>query len=204
MQVARLRIDEEQAGHQFATRLALLHQVQGGDAVARIPGRVQLVQAQDAAVLYMGRAATVWVPTLAEYTAQQSATVLRVLGDGAIWVDDRTGLAVSRNMQDYVRTRSQSEIKDAEEEMASLSDTMGKPFAKALEAVARQNADIQKHILDAETPVLPVKTMAARVEATRLSLAEVGRRMNRSEEAARKLWSRAILRLQQELEGPSG
>jgi RNA polymerase sigma-70 factor (ECF subfamily) len=34
-----------------------------------------------------------------------------------------------------------------------------------------------------------------------LTLAEVGRRMNRSEEAARKLWSRAIARLQQELDG---
>ena len=36
-----------------------------------------------------------------------------------------------------------------------------------------------------------------------LPLAEVGRRMNRSEEAARKLWSRAIVRLQQELDGHS-
>lgn len=32
-----------------------------------------------------------------------------------------------------------------------------------------------------------------------LTFAEVGRRMNRTEEASRKLWSRAILRLQQEL-----
>jgi RNA polymerase sigma-70 factor (ECF subfamily) len=37
-----------------------------------------------------------------------------------------------------------------------------------------------------------------------LPLAEVGRRMNRSEEAARKLWSRAIVRLQHELEGEAG
>lgn len=34
-----------------------------------------------------------------------------------------------------------------------------------------------------------------------LPLAEVGRRMNRSEEAARKLWSRALVSLQQALEG---
>jgi RNA polymerase sigma-70 factor (ECF subfamily) len=37
-----------------------------------------------------------------------------------------------------------------------------------------------------------------------LPLAEVGRRMNRSEEAARKLWSRAIMRLQDELKGKAG
>ncbi len=37
-----------------------------------------------------------------------------------------------------------------------------------------------------------------------LPLAEVGRRMNRSEEAARKLWSRAIVRLQHELQGDPG
>src|SRR5688572_2446833 len=130
-----------------------------------------LAQAQNAAVLYMGRAATVWVPTLAEYTQQQSATALRVLGDGAIWVDDRTGLAVSRNMQDYVRTRSEVELKDAEEEMPELTASMGGPFKKALDAVAKQNADIQKHILDAETPVLAVKIMGARTEATRMALA---------------------------------
>jgi RNA polymerase sigma-70 factor (ECF subfamily) len=37
----------------------------------------------------------------------------------------------------------------------------------------------------------------------RLSFAEIGERMNRSEEAARKLWSRAVLRLQAELAGPA-
>jgi methyl-accepting chemotaxis protein len=142
-----------------------------GEVHGLIADETGLAQAQNAAVLYMGRAATVWVPTLAEYTQQQSATALRVLGDGAIWVDDRTGLAVSRNMQDYVRTRSEIEIKDAGEEMADLETSMGVPFRKALDAVAKQNADIQKHILDAETPVLPVKIMAARTEATRLALA---------------------------------
>jgi RNA polymerase sigma-70 factor (ECF subfamily) len=35
----------------------------------------------------------------------------------------------------------------------------------------------------------------------RLPFAEVGRQMDRSEEAARKLWSRAVVRLQAELEG---
>ncbi|HEY0504573.1 MAG TPA: methyl-accepting chemotaxis protein, partial [Lysobacter sp.] len=142
-----------------------------GDVHGLIADATGLAQAQNAPVLYMGRAATVWVPTLAEYTAQQSATALRVLGDGAIWVDDRTGLAVSRNMQDYVRTRSEIELKDAVEEMPALATGAGTAFRKALDAVARQNADIQKHILDAETPALPVKIMAARVDATRLALA---------------------------------
>jgi RNA polymerase sigma-70 factor (ECF subfamily) len=35
-----------------------------------------------------------------------------------------------------------------------------------------------------------------------LPFAEVGRQMERSEEAVRKLWSRAILRLQEEFERP--
>ncbi|HZX78849.1 methyl-accepting chemotaxis protein [Lysobacter sp.] len=165
-----------------------------GDIHALIADETGLAQAQNAPVLYMGRTATVWVPTLAEYTAQQSATALRVLGDGAIWVDDRTGLAVSRNMQDYVRTRSEVEIKDAEEELPALTDSIGKPFRKALDAVAKQNADIQKHVLDAETPVLPVKVMAARVEATRLALAAALSAANASLDHAA---SAEISRLQQ-------
>ncbi|GAA5078812.1 methyl-accepting chemotaxis protein [Lysobacter panacisoli] len=165
-----------------------------GDIHSLIADETGLAQAQNAPVLYMGRTATVWVPTLAEYTAQQSATVLRVLGDGAIWVDDRTGLAVSRNMQDYVRTRSEVELKDAEEEMPALTDTIGKPFRKALDAVAKQNEDIQKHVLDAETPVLPVKIMAARVEATRMALAAAMSAANASLDDAA---SAEIARLQQ-------
>ncbi|RPE73786.1 methyl-accepting chemotaxis protein, partial [Vulcaniibacterium tengchongense] len=141
-----------------------------GEAMGLLSNASGLGQAQNAAVLYIGRAASEWLPTLAEYTSQQGVVALRVLGDGAIWVDDRTGLAVSRNMQQYVRSRAELELHDAEREMASLKRSMGEPFRKALDALAKQNEAIQAHVLDAETPVLPVKTMAARVEAARQAL----------------------------------
>ncbi len=173
LQTARTAWSKASGEHADSAAASIDHAAavrQLGDVHGLIADASGLAQAQNAPVLYMGRSATVWVPTLAEYTAQQSATALRVLGDGAIWVDDRTGLAVSRNMQDYVRTRSEVELKDAVEEMPELAGSAGAAFRKALDAVTKQNADIQKHILDAETPVLPVKTMAARVEATRLAL----------------------------------
>ncbi|HEY5805097.1 MAG TPA: methyl-accepting chemotaxis protein, partial [Lysobacter sp.] len=151
-----------------------------GELMGQLADHTGLAQAQNAPVLYMGRAGTDWIPTLAEYTAQQSLVGVRVLGEGAIWVDDRTNLAVSRNMQDYVRSRIELEYKDAAEGLPQLATTAGKPLSSALAAVARQNELIQVHILDAETPVLPVKVMAARADATRLALAAAMSAANRS------------------------
>ncbi len=151
-----------------------------GELMGQLADHTGLAQAQNAPVLYMGHAGSDWIPTLAEYTAQQSLVGVRVLGEGAIWVDDRTNLAVSRTMQDYVRGRVELEYKDAIEGLAVLNTTAGKPLASALAAVAKQNELIQAHILDAETPVLPVKVMAARADATRLALAAAMTAANRS------------------------
>src|SRR3546814_6090872 len=79
-----------------------------------------LSTSQDAATLYMGRAASEWLPTLAEYTSQQGAVGLRVLGEGTIWVEDRTGLAVSRNMQNFLRQNIELEVANAREAMPEL------------------------------------------------------------------------------------
>jgi methyl-accepting chemotaxis protein len=151
-----------------------------GELMGQLADHTGLAQAQNGPVLYMGHAGSDWIPTLAEYTAQQSLVGVRVLGEGAIWVDDRTNLAVSRTMQDYVRSRVELEYKDAIEGLAVLNTTAGKPLAGALAAVAKQNELIQAHILDAETPVLPVKVMAARADATRLALAAAMTAANRS------------------------
>ncbi|MGY0799340.1 methyl-accepting chemotaxis protein [Lysobacter sp. A286] len=133
--------------------------------------RTGLSHSQEPTVLYMGRAASEWLPTLAEYTSQQGVVGLRVLGEGAIWVDDRTGLAVSRTMQDFLRSRIELELSNAEQRMPSLVATAGKPIEAALEAMGKQNDAIATHILDADTPVLPVETLAAREHATQLAMA---------------------------------
>ena len=129
-----------------------------------------LATAEDPAVMYMGRAASEWLPTLAEYTSQQGAVGLRVLGEGAIWVEDRTGLAVSRNMQGFLRENIEAEVATAQAAMPELADSIGTQLATALSAVDKQNTAIQTHILDAPVPDLPVATMAARDDATRLAM----------------------------------
>ncbi|MFD0738957.1 methyl-accepting chemotaxis protein [Lysobacter koreensis] len=123
------------------------------------------------AVLYMARAASEWLPTLSESTAQQGAVGVRVLGEGAIWVDDRIGLAVSRNMQDFLRGRIELELKNAEKQMPALQKGIGASLRTAQTFVDKQNQLIQTQVLDAETPSLPVKAMAARDDATRLAMA---------------------------------
>ena len=141
-----------------------------GEAMGTLAEATGLSLAGDPGVFYTGRAATDWAPTLAEYTAQQGMVGVRVAGEGAIWVEDRTNLAVSRNMQQYVRSRMELETTKAEAAMPSLAGTLGKPVKAALGALQEQNDVIQKHILDADTPSLPVKVMAARSEATRLAM----------------------------------
>lgn len=125
----------------------------------------------DPVVLYMARAASEWLPTLAESTALQGAVGIRVLGEGAIWVDDRIGLAVSRNMQDFLRGCIDLELRNAETLMPALEAGIGKRLRIAQTFVTKQNEMIQTHVLDADTPVLPVRIMAARDDATRLTMA---------------------------------
>src|SRR5690606_6677080 len=148
------------------------------EAIRQVNGLMNLVaertglsHSQEPTVLYMGRAASEWLPTLAEYTSQQGVVGLRVLGEGTIWVDDRTGLAVSRTMQDFLRGRIELELANAERRMPSLSATAGEPIRTALEAMNKQNSAITTHVLDADMPVLPVEVMAAREHATQLAMA---------------------------------
>lgn len=146
-----------------------IQQVRG--LMGLVAERTGLSHSQEPTILYMGRAASEWLPTLAEYTSQQGEVGLRVLGEGAIWVDDRTGLAVSRTMQDFLRGRIELELTNAEQRMPSLVTTAGRPIRNALEAMGKQNDAITTHILDADTPELPVAAMAAREQATQLAMA---------------------------------
>ena len=148
------------------------------EAIRQVNGLMNLVaertglsHSQEPTVLYMGRAASDWLPTLAEYTAQQGVVGLRVLGEGAIWVEDRTGLAISRTMQEFLRDRIELELANAERRMPVLASAGGKPIRTALEAMGKQNQAITTHILDADMPELPVETLAAREHATHLAMA---------------------------------
>ncbi|WP_277874041.1 methyl-accepting chemotaxis protein [Aerolutibacter ruishenii] len=143
---------------------ALRHQM------SLVAEHTSLSHATSAPMLYMGRASSEWLPTLSEYTSQQATVGLRVLGEGAIWVEDRTGFAVSQTMQSFLRGRIEQDVRNAQKEMPSLDADIGKPLKLALAAIDKQNKAIQTHVLDAETPVLPVKTMALRDDATRVAI----------------------------------
>jgi methyl-accepting chemotaxis protein len=151
-----------------------------GEAMSHLAEASRLALATDPGVSYMGRAAAEWVPTLGEYAAQQGLIGVRVLGEGAIWVDDRTGLAVARNMEDYVHNRLALEQKNAAAAAPAVAAVLAGPLEDALAAVRRQNALLQKHVLDAETPDLPVAKMGAQVEQTRLAMATALAAANRA------------------------
>jgi methyl-accepting chemotaxis protein len=187
LQAARSAWDKAAAEHSDAVAAAADHRAaiaQINDLTARVYQQSGLELASSPSVFYMGRAAAEWIPMLDQSVTQQGLVGVRVLGEGAIWVDDRTGLAVSKNMQHFVRSRIEAELKLAETAMPELAGTMGKPLRGALDAVTKQNELIQKNILDAETPVLPVKVMSARAEATRLALASALVASNRALVAA--------------------
>ncbi|MGH8077984.1 MAG: methyl-accepting chemotaxis protein, partial [Lysobacter sp.] len=187
MQRTRTAWAKAAAEHADATAAAADHTA-AIDAVRAQMGMVSDVtgaaHARDPAVLYMGRAASEWLPTLSESTAQQGAVGVRVLGEGAIWVDDRIGLAVSRNMQDFLRDRIELELKNAERQMPALEKSVGTPLRNAQASVDKQNALIQTQVLDAETPSLAVKVMAARDDATRMAMAAALRGATKSLDAA--------------------
>jgi methyl-accepting chemotaxis protein len=203
MQHTRAAWTKAVAAHKDANAAATDHTA-AIDAVRAQMGLVADVtgaaHARNPAVLYMARAASEWLPTLSESTAQQGAVGVRVLGEGAIWVDDRVGLAVSRNMQEFLRGRIELELKNAERQMPSLAKSAGAPLRNAQSSVDKQNALIQAQVLDAETPTLAVKVMAARDDATRLAMAAAMRGSTKSLDAAAaaeiaRLRQRAVLTL---------
>ncbi len=152
------------AAHDAATDALRAQLVRIGDATGA-------ALASDPAVMYMGRAAIEWLPALADYTSQQAMVGIRVLGEGAIWVDDRTDLAVSRSMQQYLLRQLEHELQTAEATIPTLKDRFGKPLRAANVAVDKQNNALKANILEADVPEWPVASMAARENATRMAIA---------------------------------
>ena len=160
--------------HESAAAAIAAHDV-ATDALRTQLGRISdatgAALASDPAVFYMGRAALEWLPALADHTSQQAVVGIRVLGEGAIWVDDRTDLAVSRSMQKYLLGQLERELQTAEATIPALKDQFGKPLRAAMAAVDKQNEALKANVLEAEVPQWPVASMAARENATRLSIA---------------------------------
>jgi RNA polymerase sigma-70 factor (ECF subfamily) len=80
-----------------------------------------------------------------------------------------------------------------------VADERNTPGAAAIaKEEARQLNDAMSRLSSEHRQVLQLRNWE------QLAFAEIGKQMNRSSEAARKLWSRAVVRLQQELSADGG
>ena len=126
--------------------------------------------ANDTAMLRGGEIGGLLLPELASASAKQAVVGIRVLGEGAIWVSDRTELAVRKNMQGYLSGQIGDGRKYIEKELPEGAALFGKPMSAALQAMEAQNKMIQEQILDAETPESPVAGLARQDQATRIAM----------------------------------
>ncbi|WP_223809488.1 methyl-accepting chemotaxis protein [Thermomonas sp. XSG] len=149
--------------------------------------------ASDTAMLRGGEIGGNLLPELASASAKQAIVGIRVLGEGAIWVSDRTELAVRKNMQGYLTGYIADGGKYIEKELPEGAVLFGKPMAAALQAMERQNKMIQEQILDAETPESPVAVLAKQDQATRTAM---NKAMKATSAAINAAGDRAIANLQ--------
>ncbi len=149
--------------------------------------------ASDTAMLRGGEIGGILLPELSAASAKQANVGIRVLGEGAIWVTDRTELAVRKNMQGYLSAQIGDGRKYIEKELPEGAVLFGKPMAAALQAMEAQNKMIQAQILDAETPESPVAVLAKQDQATRVAMNKAMKAANAAINAA---GDRAIASLQ--------
>ena len=149
--------------------------------------------ASDTAMLRGGEIGGNLLPELASASAKQAVVGIRVLGEGAIWVSDRTELAVRKNMQGYLSGYIADGRKYIEKQLPEGAALFGKPMAAALQAMEAQNQLIQEKILDAETPELPVSELAKQDQATRQAMHQA---MKATSAAINAAGDRAIASLQ--------
>ena len=149
--------------------------------------------ASDTVMLRGGEIGGILLPELSAASAKQAIVGIRVLGEGAIWVSDRTELAVRKNMQGYLTNQISDGRKYIEKELPEGAVLFGKPMSAALQAMEAQNKMIQEQILDAETPESPVAGLARQDQATRLAMNKAMRATNAAINAA---GDRAIASLQ--------
>ena len=126
--------------------------------------------ASENAMLRGGEIGGILLPELSAASAKQAIVGIRVLGEGAIWVTDRTELAVRKNMQGYLNSQIGDGRKYIEKELPEGTTLFGKPMSAALQAMDAQNKMIQEQILDAETPESPVAGLAKQDQATRIAM----------------------------------
>ena len=149
--------------------------------------------ATDAAMLRGGEIGGMLLPELSAASAKQAIVGIRVLGEGAIWVSDRTELAVRKNMQEYLSGQISDGRKYIEKELPEGATLFGKPMTAATQAMEAQNKMIQEKILDAETPESPVADLAHQDAATRLAMSKA---MKAANAAVRTAGDRTISSLQ--------
>ena len=149
--------------------------------------------ASDDSMLRGGEIGGSLLPSLAGASARQSVVGIRVLGEGAIWVSDRTELAVQKSMQQYLVSQINESRKYIEKELPEGAALFGKPMAAALQAMEAQNKMIQERILDAETPDSPVADMARQDTATLIAMNKAMKGIN---DVIRAAGDRSIASLQ--------
>ena len=144
-------------------------------------------------VMLRGGEIGILLPELSAASAKQAMVGIRVLGEGAIWVSDRTELAVRKNMQGYLSGQIGDGRKYIDKQLPEGAAVFGKPMTAALQAMEAQNKVIQEQILDAETPESPVAVLARQDQATRLAMNKAMKAINAAVNVA---GDRAIARLQ--------
>ncbi|WP_449445884.1 methyl-accepting chemotaxis protein [Thermomonas brevis] len=157
--------------------------------------------ATDTAMLRGGEIGGTLLPELAAASAKQSVVSIRVLGEGAIWVSDRTELAVRKSMQEYLTGQIAEGRKYIEKDLPQGQEMFGKPMAAALQAMEAQNKMIQERILDAETPDSPVADFARQDSAT---LQAMNKAMKAANNVIRAAGDRTIASLQRRAFGTLG
>ncbi|WP_275114550.1 methyl-accepting chemotaxis protein [Thermomonas paludicola] len=149
--------------------------------------------ASDSAMLRGGEISGDLLPALSGASAKQANVGMRVLGEGAIWVTDRTALAVQKSMQAYLTGQISGGTKYIEKQLPDGAAIFGKPMTAALQAMEAQNKQIQTHVLDADTPDSPVAALARQDTATRLAMLKA---MKAANAAINDAGDRTIARLQ--------
>jgi methyl-accepting chemotaxis protein len=129
-----------------------------------------LALVNDPVMYYLSRAVVEQMPMLTEYASQQAVVATRVAGEGSIWADDRAHLAVANAMSDYLLDNINAINHQIGENDKAVAAKVRGPADAAHQALTTQDAVIQKHVLDAETPDIPLAAMGERAEATRAAL----------------------------------
>ncbi|MFN7135994.1 MAG: methyl-accepting chemotaxis protein [Thermomonas sp.] len=137
------------------------------EEISRLAFKAITSEARDPAMLLAGDVGGQQLPALAAATAKQSVVSMRVLGEGAIWVNDRTALAVNKNMQQYLSGLIGENRKSIERHLPEAKELFGKPVAEAFQQMDALNKLIQDKVLDAETPDFPVAEFARQDRVTR-------------------------------------